>query len=258
MAHTQFSTSEPFWTATFSDPIATFTFFLVVATIVLGAATILLWLTTKRIAIDTKEAGNTQAEKMERSIEEAAKSADAMKGVAASMAINAAQIVQSVAFQRQYGQMQLRPYLSILIGEGLYQDDSHIFEIRPKILNTGHTPARDVRWRIALDILPVNLPADFRFKLPKEVFGGNMISPHQDYQLSACLPYRVPEEEVVAIRDRTSDRTLLLWGCVSYRDALKRRYMCTFAQRVWWERFADGTIPPRLRGLYLMEHNRAN
>jgi hypothetical protein len=146
----------------------------------------------------------------------------------------------------------------VLIGEGIYQDATHIFEVRPKILNTGHTPARDVRWRIALDILPIDLPAEFRFELPKELLGGNMISPHQDYQLSASLPNRIPDDEAVEIRDRTGNRSLVVWGYVSYRDALKRRYMCTFAQRVWWERLPDGVIPPKLRGIYMMEHNRAN
>jgi hypothetical protein len=195
---------------------------------------------------------------MERSVAEAARAAEAMEGVAASMAVNAAQVVQSVSFQRRYGQMQLRPYLTVLIGQGIYQDENHIFEIRARLLNTGHTPARDVRWRIALAVVPHDLPADFRFPLPNVAMGGNMIAPHQDYLLSAMLPYRVPDAEAVSLRDRTGDRTLVVYGYVSYRDALKRRYLCTFAQRVWWEKLADGSIPANLRGIYMMEHNRSN
>jgi hypothetical protein len=197
---------------------------------------------------------------MERSVAEAARAARAMEGVATSMEVNAQQVVQSVAFQKRYGQMQLRPYLTVLIGEGLYQDNAHVFEIMAKLLNTGHTPARDVRWKIALTTLPAEIPPDFKFPLPKESFGGNMIAPHQDYLLSAMLPppRRVSDDEALNLRDRTGDKTLVLYGCVSYRDGLNRRYLCTFAQRVWWEKRGDGTIPRNLRGLYMMEHNRAN
>jgi hypothetical protein len=243
---------EPFWAATFQDPIATFTFFLVVATVGLWVSTLLLWLSTRKLARDTKESGIAQADKMERS-------AAAMEGVAESMKVNAREIVRSVDLQRRYGQMQLRPYLTVLVGEGLWQDDNLNFEIRPKVLNTGHTPAKDVRWRIGIEVLSPENFDTFRFPLPEAV-GGNMIAPHQDYLLSAVLPRRVGAAD--AIRDGDASKGIIVvYGCISYRDSLKRRYLTTFAQQVSWqlEKGWRGKIKSaRLRGRFLYRHNRAN
>jgi len=245
---------EPFWHATFHEPIATFTFFLVVATVVLAVSTGLLWWTTRRLAIDTRESGKEQAEKMERS-------ASAMEGVKESMAINAAQIVRSVDLQRRYGQMQLRPYLTVLVGEGIYQDENLRFEVKPKVLNTGHTPAKDVKWRIGIEVLPFAKSQDFRYPLPPAV-GGNMIAPHQEYLLDALLPHRVPDEDADAIRDGDVEKGMVLvYGCISYRDAQKKRYLTTFAQQISWllTRDDQGSITgSRIHGRYLYKHNRAN
>ena len=155
--------TETFWHATFRDPIATFTFFLFAATIVLAISTVMLWWTTRRLAIDTKESGEGQADRMERSIGEAGRSALAMESVAKSMELNATKIVESVAMQAKFGETQLRSYLAILIGVGVYQDEKLRFEVRPKILNTGFTPARNVMWRIGIAVLPDPILKTTRF-----------------------------------------------------------------------------------------------
>ena len=230
---------------TLNDPVALFTLALVISTV-------LLWRATMRIARDGKESGKIQAEKMERS-------AVAMEGVKESMAINAGQIVRSVDLQKQYGQMQLRPYLTVLVGEGVYQDENLRFEIRPKVLNTGHTPAKDVRWRIGIEVLSLADVDAFRFPLPPAV-GGNMIAPHQDYLLSAVLPRRVDDADAIREGD-ASKGIILVYGCISYRDSLKRRYLTTFAQQVSWqlEKGFRGKIKnSRLHGRFLYRHNRAN
>lgn len=243
---------EAGWDRWWDHPVDVFTFVLCVATVLLGVSTTLLWLATQRIAKDSEASGKTQAEKMERS-------AVAMEGVRDAMAINASEIVRSVDLQRRYGQMQLRPYLTVLVGEGFYQDKNLRFQIRPKILNTGHTPAKDVRWRIGIEVLS---PADaetFRYPLPPTI-GGNMIAPHQDYLLNALLDRRVDDAD--AIRDGDASKGIILvYGCVSYRDSMKRRYLTTFAQQVSWHielGFRGKIKVARLRGSYLFKHNRAN
>ena len=245
-----------FLTATFSDPVSAFTLALVVSTV-------LLWRATLRIAEDTKQAGKIQADKMERSVAEASRAAAAMEDVSKSMAINADQIVRSVDLQKRYGQMQLRPYLTVLLGEGVWQDENNVFEIRPKVLNTGHTPAKDVRWRIGIGIVRGADLESFRFPLPERPpkVGGNMIAPHQDYVLGAMLDHRLPEAEAEDITLGRGDQALLVWGCVSYRDGLKRRYLTTFAQKVWWlhAKDADGKIDKAFMQVrFLYQHNRAN
>ena len=251
-ASTEQRPPEASWNGWYDDPLLFFTFVLAVATVILGISTTLLWLTTRKLAIDTKEAGDAQASKMERS-------ATAMEGVKDSMAINAAQIVRSVDMQRRFGQMQLRPYLTVLVGQGEYQDENLRFAVRPKVLNTGHTPARDVRWRIGIEIVSPEQSAEFKFPLPSAA-GGNMISPHQEYFLSAILDRRVDDAD--AIRDGDIQKGMVfVYGCVSYRDNMKRRYLTTFAQQVWRQLDRDpvGNIKgSHLRGRYLYKHNRAN
>jgi hypothetical protein len=232
---------------TINEPVALFTLALVVSTF-------LLWRATMRIARDSKESGITQAAKMERS-------AVAMEGVKESMAINADQIVRSVDLQKQYGQMQLRPYLVVLVGTGLLQTDKLRFQVDPKVLNTGATPARNVSWRIKLAVVGAKDAEAFKFPLPEKVGGANLIAQHQDYNLSAALPDRVSDEDAVQLASAGPDKLLFVYGCVSYRDGFKRRYLTTFAQQVWWEiqRDKDGNVTAApLRGRYLFKHNRAN
>lgn len=181
------------------------------------------------------------------------------------MNINAEQIVRSVDLQKRYGQMQLRPYLTVLVGEGLWQDTARNFEVRPRVLNTGHTPAKDVHWRIAVDVVPFANSSNFRFPIPEkaddETRGGNMIAPHQDYHLAAILPYRVADADVGPLTFGPVDKGLIVWGYLSYRDGVGRRYFTTFAQHVWWELLRDrnGTITGApMRGRFLYKHNRAN
>src|ERR1700759_4612430 len=134
------------------------------------------------------------------------RAASAIDGVKESMAINATQVVRSVEFQARFGRLQLRPYLSVLVGTGLLQSDKLRFEIQPKVLNTGHTPARDVSWRIKLAVVEAKEIDNFKFPLPQKVGGGNMIAPHQDYVLSAVLDDRVSDEEAVHLANSGPDR----------------------------------------------------
>jgi len=233
---------------TLNDPVALFTLALVVSTI-------LLWRATMGIARDGKESGAIQAEKMERSIREAAKAAAAMEGVAQSMAINADEIVKSVEHQSVFGRVQLRAYVSVLIGEGRYQDDHYIFEARPKILNSGHTPAKNVRWRIGMAALDPASPAVFRFMLPKNVCGGSELPQHQDAFLSAVIPYRFNSETAQAIK-WGFDKSLYVWGILWYDDIFGSQHHTSFAQKLWWE--PDGKGDWALKGQYLPRHNRSS
>jgi len=241
--------------AVLREPVAFATTLLVVVTAGLWLCTFLLWRSTAKLAKDSKEGSEAQVEKLERS-------AAAMERVAGSMEINAAQVVRSVDMQRQFGKMQLRPYLTVLVGKGIYQDDTHIFEIQPRVINTGHTPAQDVRWRIAVEPVEIMEMDKFRFPLPKETVGRNTVSPHQEYNLSAALPGRIDDpSEVQALFLGNGEKVLTVYGFISYRDGFKRRYFTTFAQLVWWivSKDADGKITgAQLVGRFLSKHNRAS
>lgn len=96
---------------------------------------------------DARTASAQQAQDVKASITEAAKSAKAMEGVAESMASNAESVRLSVtisegtaATQKLAIELQSRPYLSVLLDRGFYQDANHVFEITAVIRNTGIPP----------------------------------------------------------------------------------------------------------------------
>lgn len=181
-----------------------------------------------------------------------------MEGVAESMATNASKIIESVDHQKTFGKMQMRAYVSVLIGKGRYQDDHHIFDARPRLLNTGHTPAKNVRWRIAMDILPNPLPDGFRFPMPKDVRGGMELPPQQDGYIQAIHNTRLDAEQAEQVKWGFTI-SCYVWGIVWYCDAFGDRHHTSFAQRIWWEPEpgTDGQIGWRLEGQHLQRHNRS-
>ncbi|HEY0314032.1 MAG TPA: hypothetical protein VGC56_16275 [Allosphingosinicella sp.] len=263
------SQPEPTIPAGWIEPISLLTLWLAIATTGLVIYTARLWRATTDLAKDAKSTSDSQAEKMERSIQEAARAAKAMEGVAGSMAVNAAQIVRSVEIteqmaetQREFSKIQMRAYVAILIGGGLYQDRGLRFQADPLLVNRGNTVARHVRFKIAADVLPIPLPDTFKYPLPKEWGGGNILDPMQDGAITAIAPGRVDDDMALSVKNGIGDMGLYVWGVVEYMDVFKQRHRRTFAQRVWWIPSAfDGEGNPtgwQVRGLYLPDHNRGN
>ena len=200
----------------------------------------------------------------------ATKSADAMKSVAESMALNTSLVLESVTVsrdvadaQRLFGRTQLRAYLAVLIGAALYQDRSANlrFEARPVILNTGHTPARNLRWRVAADVLPVPLPTDFRFPIPAHRAGSALLAPQQNANMTAVVGHYVGDADVSVVK-AAHGKALYVWGYLVYEDIFRRTHRTTFAQQLAWEP-VDGIdqnwrAPEKIVGLYLAKHNKAN
>jgi len=260
--------TETFFFKTIHDPVAAFTGVLACATIGLWIFTWKLWRATYNLACDAATTGADQASKMERSIEQAARSAMAMEGVAAAMAMNSASIAESVEISRRiskqqdtYSKAQTRAYISVLIGGAIFQDKNHIFEAQPVIVNSGNTPARDIQYRIAADVLPVPLPDEFKFPLSKLSRGSNILGPQRDGSLGATVPRRIPDDEVAAVKAGLG-KSLYVWGVASYRDIYGTRHRCTFAQQLYWQPSGPasetGEVPEIIRGYHLHKHNRAN
>lgn len=157
--------------------------------------------------------------------------------------------------------MQLRAYVSVLIGEAIFQDSRLNFQASPQILNSGPTPARNVRWRIAADVLPVPLPDEYRFKLPPKTAGGTIIGPGQNAFMSFVLNTRFSEDQIADIK-AGKGQALYVWGYVIYEDILGKTHRTTFAQQLYWQQAGpqgeDGHTPEIIRGYYLQRHNCAN
>jgi Sec-independent protein translocase protein TatA len=208
---------------------------------------------------ETVESAKDQSSAMERHISEAARSANAMEGVAKSLEITAEASQQAaVASQQSIASLrqQMRAWLTIIIGGGIPQErvKNLKFDARPVILNTGLTPARNVRYQIKAAILPVPLPPDFDFPLPEQELGagGNCIGAHQNAQLMTVTDDYVPDEDVEDIKSG-KDRALYSWGLVTYEDVFGGpSHQTQFCQQLTW--LPDGKV----FGYYTPGHNDAD
>ena len=209
------------------------------ATIVLAYFTFTLWGATRGML----DVAGEQAHAMENSITQASRSAKAMESVANSMEENAERLKDTIAInreiadrQRDLGEMQLRAYLSALIGQAIYQERQKglRFEGRAILVNQGHTPASRVRYRTRAAILPVPLPRDFELPdLPETSGDENMIGPQQNRTLSAVVADFVEDVEVDAIKIGIG-KGLYLWGEILYVDAFRHERSTTFCHHLTW------------------------
>lgn len=206
---------------------------------------------------------NAQSEDIKRYTAEAARSANAMEDVSASLRINADRITETVEMNRMiasrqndFWTRQMRAYVSVLIGSGIYQETFKglRFEVKPAVRNSGGTPAYDVRHRSRAAILPINLPQNFRFTLPKEWAGGGAVGPHSHVEISAIVPDLISDDEVTNVKTGNG-KILYAWGTVSYKDLFKRTRRITFAQQIIW---VGEPGKESIKGFYLNRHNKSN
>jgi hypothetical protein len=173
---------------------------------------------------ETVKAAGEQSKAMERHIGEAARSARAME--------NIAEVIQSgnVAI--------IRAYLSVIIGIATYQErqDGLKFEARPSLVNTGSTPARNVKIRIAAEIVTSAQAENFTYPIPEEIAKAPAVAaPHQTYILSAIVKDFVPDADVADIKHgREGKGALTVWGMVTYDDIFGQSHTTKFAQWLFW------------------------
>jgi hypothetical protein len=161
---------------------------------------------------------------MERHIGEAARSATAMETIATAIQSGNAAV--------------MRAYLSVIIGSAVYQErkDDIRFEGKPNLVNTGSTPARNVKIRIAAEIVPFAQADTFVYPLPQEVAKAPAVAaPHQNYLLSAIVKDFLPDADVPDIKHGRGDKgALTVWGTVTYDDIFGQSHTTKFAQWLFW------------------------
>jgi hypothetical protein len=249
--------------AYFTALLAIFTGVLAFATVALFVATFALWQETRNALADSRATSERQAKDTAKAIAEAARSATAMEEVAGSMAINAEQVVKSVTTskeiadrQKQFGEMQIRAYLSVLIGTGIFQERKKRlrFDARPTVRNVGATPARNVRWKIAVGVLPIPMPRKQYFKLPATWSGGSLIPQQNEVTIFEVLGGYYGDEEAELIK-RAQGKALYVWGVVSYEDVFRRLRRVTFCQQMEWRGEPGKEV---VYGHYMNRHNRTS
>jgi hypothetical protein len=227
--------------------------FTAVASFVIAAFTGTLWIATTRML----RAASKQSAAMEESIEESAKSADAIASVAESMATNVEFLRETVDTnrsityrQKTVSEMQLRAYLSVSIGNAVAQNRSSgtHFLASAKLVNLGATPATKVNYKINAAILGNPLPKDWDLTLPDETTGETMIPTRQDRTIVSAVPNFCDDAEIESIK-RGIGKGLYIWGMVTYEDTFAQPRETTFCHLLTW--LPDGT----LWGYYVADRN---
>jgi hypothetical protein len=215
-------------------------------------------------AAEQAERFRLQTELAQRAAASAAESAGAMQSVAASMDINAKQIVKSVSIsndiaktQRTVSEMQLRAYLSVVISGATFQERPRLkFEGRPLLVNSGQTPAHKVKFVSKAAILPVPLPPEAVLSLPAndDVLEG-MIPPNQNRTMSAVVDDFIPDEQVLSTM-LGDNQALYMWGVVTYEDAFEHQRRTEFCHVVMFSQSA-AEDPWKVHGYYVAGRNTA-
>ena len=211
-----------------------------IGTLMLALFTGTLWDATRNLLNSAKEDG----ERMERSIAEAASAATAMQSVAKSMAENTKQIIKTVKLnevvaerQKVLWQMQMRAYLSVLVGN-FYEQDAAVgafMQAQPVVLNTGNTPAKNVRFKGVVDIRPFPPGPTFDFRLPDtdSEASATTIGPRQDNFMPFAATRRFSDEEIIEAHRAIHSR-VYIYGTINYDDTFTESHITNFCFTVVW------------------------
>jgi hypothetical protein len=135
---------------------------------------------------ETVTAAGAQSEDMKHSIEQATRAANAMERSADAATTASRNVV--VVTERSV--LHMRAYLSVRIHLGIYQERTNNlrFEVRPLLINTGQTPAYEVRYVANADVLEFPLPDGFSFPPlgdAHSIFG--LLAPQQTMIMGAVV-----------------------------------------------------------------------
>jgi hypothetical protein len=201
--------------------------FLAFFTLVLAIFTALMWVATYKLAKHAKTTGDDQSTKMAASIAEATRASAAQEGLVRATVDNA-QFMQGVM------RKQMRAYLIVESNGGFYQDATKRFEVKPKLSNSGFTPAIGMTYWALAAILPFPLPSGHVLPINHSPASNLMdLGPRQSLELNAVVDTRVPDNEVEDIRNGFS-RRVYVWGVVSYADVFGDQHLTEFCHSIYW------------------------
>jgi hypothetical protein len=232
-----------------------FTGLLAAITCALALYTGKLYHATVNLGKSADAAGKQQMDGVQKSIAEAARAAAAMEHVAGQMRISASASTENVNVLKERTALQMRAYLSVSIGVGLYQDRlSDIkFEVKPTLANSGHTPAHKVSYWARAAVLPVPLPEDFQFPTMESEAQSYVLGPGQLFVINAIVDDYEPDTEVENIKHGIG-KSPYIWGIVSYTDVFGDSHITKFCHSIYW-------VGPRenetINGYYAKKHNEA-
>ena len=224
---------------------------------------------------DSRKSSEDNSRDVQASIAEATRASKAMEGIAESMASNVKSVKESVDISREIANMQKlatelhsRAYLSAVFSTARFQDSNHVFEVQAVLRNHGNTPAYDVVFKAAAQVVPVPLPDNFAFPLPGDTAGTSvsLIAPGTTKLMNRRVSDRVPNDQVDAIKLGGPSQCLAMWGIVNYQDAFKKTRRTRFAFFVNWIPWIEGhdkdkdgnPLPPQIISFDTAHHNDAD
>jgi hypothetical protein len=246
------------WERTTSDPVAFFTFWLVVFTGGLGVSTVMLWLAGEKQIELAREASTAQSAEMQASINEAVRAATAMEEVAAGIAVSAQAAQDSVATLKERTAIQMRAYLTVLIHQGVYQerDKGLKFEVKPMLINSGQTPAHKVTYRARAAVFPYPLPDSVTLDPPEDTLRSALVlGPQQNIIMNALVDTVFDDDVADDIKSGKKMRAYI-WGTATYFDAFGVPHQTNFCHSVYWVVLPDGKF--FVTGNYAARHNDAD
>jgi hypothetical protein len=163
----------------------------------------------------TREVAGRQERDMQASITEAGRSAGAMEHVADGIA-------KMADDQREFWKLQMRPYIALVDPGFIPQNRAtpYFAEAQLTMINTGHTPAHNIRFAAYLKVLPVVLPEDFDFAIrPNEIIVSGHINPGQRLFFRRNVGGLLGDDEYDAIIQGRSMQRIYLYGTIFFDDA---------------------------------------
>jgi hypothetical protein len=164
---------------------------------------------------------------------------------------------------RESGKRALRAYLGIISTSAFYQDEHFVFEAKPKLLNTGQTPAYNVSYWMNASVEPTPLKDDFPFTMPEDGFKHSaVLGRDQSFVMNRMID-RIPTltlDEVKAIKI-AKGAAFHAWGCIAYDDIFGDRHETEFSVWLTWAMSidpADGKAKEMVSSFFTPRHNRAD
>ncbi|MEA3050803.1 MAG: hypothetical protein QOG84_2639 [Sphingomonadales bacterium] len=208
------------------DPLAFYSLILALSTTLLCIFTGALWWATYRLSKDAKESSEAQADKMERSIAEAGRSAEAM-GKLADHASAQLAITQDSVYRN------LRAYLSVkkIVCTGFYEG---LIGGRIILENAGETPAEITIFSIGwIGKWPLGKPRDHGPEPERHFDSKPFINRGSEDSVQWFYPRneKTAEKEIAEWIANSATLIFYLYGRAEFLDYRRRRRILHFSYR---------------------------
>jgi hypothetical protein len=156
--------------------------------------------------------------------------------------------------QRDFAKMQMRPYIALIDPQFIPQDRQRPYfaEVQLNILNTGHTPAHNLRFAARLRTLPSILPDNFDFAFrPDEIIVSGHINPGQRLFFRRSLGGLLTDDEYQSVIQGRSTQRIYIYGTVWFDDIFGDAHYTNFCSFGVWD------VQHRFQTMNIPQHNDA-